>query len=404
MISVSALKYWIWLTQLKGLGNQTRLALLQHFGSPEEVYYADPQEVLLTPKITRSQAKVLEDKSLDEADSIQGECQRLHIDMMTLQDAHYPARLKNIYDPPCLLYWKGNLPAIDEEAAVAVVGTRNATPYGIATAEKLGYGLAAGGAPVVTGLAHGIDEAAAHGALQAGGCTIGVLGNGIDVIYPRGSRYLYEDVAAAGVLISEYPPGTDPVGRHFPIRNRIMSGLSVATLVVEAPDKSGALITAETALEQSRDVFAVPGPIDAEKSRGCNHLIRDGAGLVMEPWDILREYQPLYPGKIFAVPSRKMPETLGYRERKKREEVQAKSPVKPLPNPLSLSRSDVSLTDDQICILHTLTDEPMLVDDLIEATELPTRRVLSALTVLEIDNYVVQQSGKRFIRNVILTE
>ena len=146
--------------------------------------------------------------------------------------------------------------------------------------------MAAGGAVVVSGLARGIDSAALRGALRAGGTVAAVLGNGTDVIYPPENQYLYEDVAAAGALVSEYPPGTPPDGRHFPVRNRILSGLSLAALVVEAPERSGALITAGTALEQGRDVFAVPGPIDAPASVGCNRLIRDGAGLASDAWDI----------------------------------------------------------------------------------------------------------------------
>ena len=206
-------------------------------------------------------------------------------------DAAYPGRLKNIYDPPALLYCKGRLPLLDDLLCVAVVGTRDCTPYGVACAEKLGFGLASGGAAVVSGLAKGIDAAAIRGALRAGGVTVGVVGNGLDVYYPYESRYLYEDVASAGILLSEYPPGTEPASGHFPVRNRIISGLSLAALVVEAPEKSGALITAATALEQGRDVFAVPGPIDAPASVGCNRLIRDGAGLVSDASDILREYE-----------------------------------------------------------------------------------------------------------------
>ena len=394
---MSALKYWLWLTELPGLTNQTRLALLRHFPTPEDVYYADPEEVLLTEGITREQAKLLEDKDCARADRILADCQRLDADILTIQDAGYPNRLRNIYDPPCLLYVRGRLPAFDDEAAVAVVGTRSCTPYGISSAEKLGYGLAAGGAVVVSGLARGVDSAALRGALRAGGTVTAVLGNGLDVVYPPENQYLYEDVAAAGALISEYPPGTPPEGRHFPVRNRIMSGLSLAALVVEAPAQSGALITAGTALEQGRDVFAVPGPIDAPNSVGCNRLIRDGAGLVTDAWDILREYQARFPEKLSQENARGEPAVLGY-------EAMQKAEPRPVPPAVSLSRNDLSLTDDQIRLLRTLTEEPMLVDDLIELTDIPTRRVLSALTVLEIEHLVAQHSGKRYTRTVILTE
>ena len=391
------LKYWIWLTELPGLTNQTRLALLRHFGTPEDVFYADPGEILLTEGITREQADLLADHKLDAADRILAACQRLDLDLLTIQDAAYPGRLKNIYDPPVLLYVKGRLPVLDEEAAVAVVGTRDCTPYGLACAEKLSYGLANGGAVVVSGLARGIDAAAARGALRAGGVTVGVVGNGLDVRYPYESRYLYEDVAAAGVLLSEYPPGAEPAGWHFPARNRILSGLCVATLVVEAPEKSGALITAETAMEQGRDVFAVPGPIDGIYSVGCNRLIRDGAGLVSDAWDILSAFEARFPDKLHAEASREQPVTLGYQARQKTE-------PRPVPPSLRLSDGDRELTDDQIALLRVLTEEPQLVDDLIELTDIPTRRVLSALTVLEIENLVTQHSGKRYTRAVTLVE
>lgn len=392
------LKYWLWLTELTGLTNQTRLALLRHFPSPEDVYYADPEEVLLTEGITRQQAALLKNKDLSTADRILADCQRLNIRILTLQDAAYPGRLKNIYNPPCLLYVQGRLPVFDEEVAVAVVGTRDCTPYGVTCAEKLGYGLTRGGAVVVTGLAKGIDAAATRGALRAGGVTAAVVGNGLDVRYPPESRYLYEDVAAAGAILSEYPPGTEPAGWHFPVRNRILSGLCLATLVVEAPERSGALITAGTALEQGREVFAVPGPIDAPTSVGCNRLIRDGGGLVSEAWDLLQEYEARFPDKLRPEESRHQPSILGYQARQKTE-------PRPVPPSVSLTHNDLSLTDDQITLLKALPEEePMLVDDLIELTDLPTRRVLSALTVLEIEHLIEQHSGKRYTRAVTLTE
>ena len=394
---MSALKYWVWLSECRGVSNQTRLALLRHFGSPEDVFYADQGELLLTEGISREQAAALEsDRKLDKADRVLADCQRLGLRILTIQDAEYPGRLQNIYDPPCLLYVKGRLPAIDEEAVVAVVGTRDCTPYGVACAEKLGYGLASGGAVVVSGLAKGIDAAASRGALRAGGVTVGVVGNGLDVHYPSESRYLYEDIAAAGVLLSEYAPGTEPAKNHFPARNRILSGLSLATLVVEAPARSGALITAETALEQGRDVFAVPGPIDAPTSVGCNRLIRDGAGLVSDAWDILREYAGRFPDKLKREEAKEQPAALGYQARQKTE-------AKPVPPSLDVNKS--GLTDDQLDLLRALDpEEPALVDDLIERTGIPTRRVLSALTLLEIEQLVTQHSGKRYTRAVTLCE
>lgn len=391
------LKFWLWLSELRGLQNETRLALLRHFGSPEAVYYADREEILLTDGMTPEQAARLDDHDLAGAQKILGRCEELGISLLTIQDAAYPRRLLNIYDPPCLLYVRGRLPAFDEEAAVAVVGTRSCTPYGISCAEKLGYGIARCGGLVVSGLAAGIDSAALRGALRANGRAAAVLGNGLDVVYPRENQYLYEDVASAGCLISEYPPGTRPVGSHFPRRNRILSGLSVAALVVEAPERSGALITAAAALEQGRDVFAVPGPIDAPASAGCNQLIRDGAGLVSDAWDILREYEGHFPEKLCPPgQASPRPQVTGYQT----EKAEPARPAKPMVDP-----AESGLTDDQTALLRTLDgDTPMLVDDLIEQTGIPTRRVLSALTLLEIEGLVTQHSGKRYTRAVTLRE
>lgn len=390
------LKYWLWLSNLPGLQNLTRLALLRHFASPEDIYYADEGEILLTEGITRQQAALLRNHDLSAADRILADCQRLDQHILTIQDAAYPNRLRNIYDPPCLLYWKGHMLAFDQEAAISVVGTRKCTPYGEASAEKLGYGLASGGALVVSGLAEGVDGAAARGALRAGGIVAGVAGCGLDVRYPYVNRYLYDDVAAAGVLLSEYPPGASADGWHFPVRNRILAGLSIATLVVEAPEKSGALITANAAIDQGRDVFAVPGPIDALASAGCNRLIQDGVGLVMDARDILACYEARFPDKLCVKAGKKEPAAMGYQALEKPEP----KPVAP-----TLRLADKELTDDQIALLRALSDqEPALVDDLIELTGIPTRRVLSALTLLEIENLVRQHSGKRYTRAVTIIE
>ncbi len=405
---MSNLKYWVWLSALDGLTNLSRLRLLAQFGSPENVYYASEEELARVEGLSRGQVKRLEDRSLTEADRILGRCEALGLRVLTLQDAEYPSRLRNIFDPPVLLYMKGRLPAVDEEVSIAMVGTRGATPYGIRSAEELGYGLAKQGAVVVSGMAEGIDAAALRGALRAGGRVISVLGCGIDVIYPKENRYLYEDVAASGVLLSEYAPGTEPRGEHFPVRNRIISGLALGTVVVEAPDRrSGALNTAHTALEQGRDVFAVPGGMDAEMSRGCNRLIREGAALVTEAWDILREYQAVYPARVTAKVF-ETPENLGYEARQKKADQRREAKEqeeKTALRSISLSDPALSLSDDQIAVLRVLkTEDAMQADDVIEAAELTARRVLSALTVLVMDGFAEEESGKRFRRTVELKD
>ena len=383
---MAALKYWVWLTALPGLSNRSRLLLLERYGSPEDVYYADPEELAQVEGLTPGQAALLADKSLTRADRILADCARGDMFLLTMQDAAYPARLRDIFDPPVLLYGKGSLPLFDEEAAIAVVGTRSCTPYGLRCAHRMGYELARQGAVVVSGMAKGIDGAAMRGALQAGGFTAAVLGGGVDVVYPVENRRLYEDIAATGVLLSEYPPGTEPLPGHFPVRNRIISGLSLAALVVEAPVRSGALITAHAALDQGRDVFAVPGPIDAAASVGCNRLIRDGAGLAASGWDILSVYHSRFPHRLHPAHVT-VPEP-------------AQKPQLPV---LDLDRNREGLTDDQLALIRVLdTETPLLTDEAAEQTGLPVRRVLSALTVLEIDGYAQRSGPRSYVRTVRL--
>ena len=404
------LKYWVWLAELPRLKGPFRLALLRHFGSPEDIFFADREELLLAEDVPPGQAELALNRDLSAADRILADCQRLGQRILTIQDAEYPQRLRNIFDPPLVLYVKGRMPVMDEEAAIAVVGTRECTPYGTACGERLGRELAdtdASRSPqavVVTGLARGVDSAAARGALRAGGSVVGVTGGGLDVVYPPENGDLYADVAARGVLLSEYPPGSPPDKAHFPVRNRIMSGLSVAALVVEAPERSGALITARLALEQGREVYAVPGPIDAPDSVGCNRLIRDGAGLAAEGWDILRDFQERFPEKLR--PARKLPAWTPLPTRRRAEPRRKPEPApEPEKAPALRAVSREGLTDDQIALLGVLEPEQHpKKGDLIESTGIPARRVSSALTMLEIDGCVRQHDGKRYTRTVALTE
>ena len=404
---MAALKYWVWLTTLPGLGQRTKLQLLEHFASPEEIYFAPEEELLLAEGVTKTQCALLADKSLDRAEKVLEDCAKDGQFLLTMDDAAYPARLRNIYDPPLLLYGKGSLPLFDEEVAVTVVGTRSCTPYGVKAASELGYELAKQGALLVSGMAKGIDGEALRGALRAGGFTAAVLGGGADVVYPAANRRLYEDIAATGVILSEYPPGTEPRGEHFPVRNRLLSALSVATLVVEAPERSGALITAATALEQGREVFAVPGPFDAPMSRGCNGLIREGAGLVCEAWDVLSFYESRYPHKLRPLRAKLPPLPKGSTppedEAAPAQPAAPAAPSAPALPVLDISHDPAGLTDDQIAVLSVLqTDVPTLTDDAALLTDLPVRRVLSALTVLEIDGYVSRQGTRSFLRTVEL--
>ena len=395
---MAGLKYWVWLSEVKGLTNRSKLLLLDHFGSPENIFYADEDEYRLVEGIEPRQIALLAEKSMEDADRILGACSRLGLRLLTMQDADYPVRLRNIFEPPCLLYVKGQLPVIDEEVAVAMVGTRKASPYGVEAAEKIAYGLSRQGAVVISGAAAGVDSASHRGALRAGGKTIAVLGNGLDVVYPAENEWLYRDIAASGALISEYPPGTAAEAWHFPVRNRIISGLSLATVVVEAPEKSGALITARHALEQGRDVFTLPGNLGNPTCAGNIQLLKQGAILVEEGWDILQEYTYLYP----ELPQRQRPagpmtltaqEAAGSVVVAETAAAPEKTDTKAVDKQENRAYIDVQeilpqVSPDEAAVLRLLEDGKQPVDRLIDETQLPAGRILSALTLLEVKGYV----------------
>ena len=270
---MSKLKYWLWLTHLPQVSNQERLTLLDHLGTPEAVYYAEEAEVALTG-VSRRCMEALKEKSFDAAEITLEACYRLGLRILTIRDTEYPDRLRNIYDPPVLLYVRGRLPLFDEEAAIAMVGTRKCTPYGVASAEKLSYAMAKQGALIVSGLAEGVDAAAHRGALRAGGFTAAVIGGGHDVVYPACNRYLYEDIAASGVILSEYPPGTEHLGRHFPVRNRIISGLSLGVVVVEAPGRVRRARPHRRAHKRRDHPAAAGGRVPCGGGLGCAEPVR----------------------------------------------------------------------------------------------------------------------------------
>ena len=404
---MTAMKYWLWLAGLKGVPGQMKLSLLQHFGTPERIYFGESGEYFLVDGMTRQIAELLGNKSLKDADKILGDCERLGLRILTLHDTEYPDRLRNIYEPPILLYVKGRLPLFDEEVAIAMVGSRKSSDYALRASEQLAYQLCRQGAVVVSGLAAGGDAAAHRGALRAGGFTAAVIGGGHDIVYPYENRFLYEDIGVRGVILSEYPPGTHHDGRHFPVRNRIISGLSLGVVVTEAAERSGTLITASRALDQGRDVFAVPGQIGDPNCIGSNRLLRDGAGVVTEVWDILQHYAFLYPHKI-RTPYEQEANRFGGAGEKPQEQENSTAQTEPvekqeepaLPT-LDLS-GDHGLSAEQVTILRTLEGRTVQVDDLIEETQIPTRNVLAALTVLEIEGFVTQLSGKRFSLTVTL--
>lgn len=412
--------HWIWLSTLPGMNDRQKLEMLNKFRDPEDLYYGDPAIYRKTEGMTEEVVAALSDKDLCQAEKILDQCIEKDIHICTYFDAAYPVKLKNIADPPLILYYKGSLLEVDHRPVIAVVGTRKASAYGMNTAARMGYQIAKCGGIVVSGLAAGIDGTAMKGALTAGGNVIGVLGCGADIVYPASNRGLYADTEKNGCLISEFPPGTPPSKWNFPKRNRIISGLSNGVLVVEAPVKSGALITARQAADQGRDLFVVPGNIDVPTSKGSNALLRDGAMAVGSGWDILSEYQWLYPDKIQKddrpvhlqicgeaqeenVPTkRKIMPQVAQKPLTPRK-MSDKSPEKvnkTVDNGEEAPYSDGSkrysaLTEQEQLLLKPLLHGACLVDELMAQSNLPAGKVLSMLTLLEIKGIVVRLPGNR---------
>lgn len=287
--------YWIWLSLKIGAGKSGFVELLAHFGSPENIYSADAAELNSFGKtVGTRKIEALLDKSLDAAYNIEKYCSKKHIEILKYGEKGYPAILMNLKNPPVVLYAKGNTDILDRKLCIGVVGTRKLSEYGRQSAYKIGYELAAAGAVVVSGMALGIDAVAACGALDAGGKTVAVLGSGVDHVYPAEHKLLAEQIVKKGLLLSEYPPLESPTRGSFPTRNRLISGLSQGTLIVEADGHSGALITAKDAILQGRDVYALPGNINNPTSNGTNSLIKDGATPVTCAADVLENYKYIY--------------------------------------------------------------------------------------------------------------
>ncbi len=402
---MAALKYWVWLSSMKGLSARGAKAVIDALGGPLEVYFASRETYDTIEGLSEKDKALLSDKSTANASRILAECRDRGIRILTARDADYPQRLNQLYDAPQVLYVRGHMPAVDEAPTIAIVGTRSASPYGEKVSADLGYALGKAGAIVVTGMAKGNDAAAARGALMAGGSVIGILGTPINVDYPAESAALIRDVAAVGCILSEYPPGKGPA--NFPRRNRILSGLCNGVCVTEAPEKSGALITASYALEQGRDIFAVPGNIDSPNSAGCNTLLKEGARLVCSGEDILEEYASLYSLKLPAEKSERPYElqksavdkerTIAYIDGEKEPEP-TPEPI-PEPEPPKKSVEDLfgGTTLDQQTILRLLWEGEKQADELIAATGFSAAKTMAELTLLSIRGLVISRPGKRYV-------
>ena len=389
------LEYWLWLAERRYTGARTLHALLAQFGTPEAVYCAGADDY---PPELRPEARAsLADKDLAQAKTILQQCYRKNIHILTLQDAGYPQRLKNIDDSPLVLYYQGILPDFDAQPVLAMVGTRHASAYGLLQAKRLGYELGRYGALIVSGGAAGIDTLSLRGAVSSGMPPAAVFACGVDVDYPAANRGLFDDLRVHGCVLSEYAPGTPPLAEHFPVRNRILSGLSNGVIVVEAPAKSGALITAHHALEQGRDVFALPGNLDNPACAGSIQLLRQGAIVVSEGWDVLQEYVHLYPQLPQRQPKSVL--TLSTQEEKQAAETQEvasrpeKSDTTAVDTPEHRAYLDVQeilpqLSADEAAVIGQLQTGRELVDRIIDAAQLPAGRVLAALTLLEVKGFV----------------
>ena len=366
---------WIALNMIPGVGEAHFRRLVDFFGSPGFALKASLKDLNrirgLTPAVCQS--------IVDNRDKLPVEreleiVERRGCKIITIRDESYPANLKAIYAPPQLLYVKGDLLTADS-LAVSIVGTRSATDYGRAVAEQLGSQLAARGVTVISGMAYGIDTAAHTGALNGGGRTIAVMGNGLDVIYPARNLRLLEKIVDSGAAISEFPMGMKPLRSNFPRRNRVVSGISLGTLVVEAPKRSGALITAEYALNQGREVFAVPGRIDSEASGGTHGLIKQGAKLVESVEDILEEL-PEHELEPFT-----------------KEDVE-----------IAEEKMELQLSDDEKAIWKVISFSSIHIDDISRQSGLAPYKVSAALVMLELKGLALQSAGKMFTRKISISK
>lgn len=378
------LKYWLWLATRKGLSPRDACKIADSFPNMEEAYFASPEAYGV------SNTAPLLDKDLSDAELIIKQCKEAGIQILTMEDAAYPSRLRALDDAPVVLYYKGNLPDLNMPS-VAVVGTRKSSVYGMTQAKRFGYGLSRCGCTVISGGARGVDTEAIRGAVLAGGPVVAVLGCGIDVDYPKANRQLFSQVMDSGCLISEFPPGTPPYASNFPRRNRIMSGMSLGVLVTEAPTRSGALITADRALEQGRDVFVLPANVGVSNFDGNLRLLREGAIPVGEVWDILQEYAPQYPRTLKRADA-DLP------EEPPNVETPCKKVIDKQKNKAYIDLNDIpaGLTADEHHLVQLLQSGARHIDDLVAQTGMTAANALATLTILEVKRIVQRPSPRMY--------
>lgn len=384
------LLHWIWLAE-RGITCRAKNALLASFGSPEAVFAAGEEALRSIPKLSDAGMASLLDKDLTPAREILGQCSEKQIHVLTQQDAAYPARLRSLSDAPVVLYYRGTWPDLEDMAAFAVVGTRHPSAAGERLARDLGVQLAQAGAVVVSGLAAGVDGAAMEGALSAGGQVIGVVGCGADVVYPAENRSLFDRTAAHGCILSEYKPGTVPSRWHFPQRNRIVSALSLGVAVGETPAKSGALITADLARKQGKEIYVLPCGEDPGFA-GCRALLSGGARLITHARDMLEEYRGAYEHRLHpenGISGAKIAENPIVEVPKDKKTID-----KPGCGPyIDLNALFQELSPEEQKIASAIGEREISVDDLCEALDMPAGLLLPKLTMLQIKGVVCRRSG-----------
>ncbi len=401
------LNHWIWLSTRKDMTEREIAAVYEYFGDPESVYYAEAQSYRQIPGIRAKAVGSLCDKSLDEARKIIQRCAHEQIHILSFQDAAYPRRLKAIPDPPMVLYYKGILPDFDETLFIGAVGTRSCTEYGMKMARQMGYQLGRAGAVVISGMAEGIDAGVIGGALAADGCVVGILGCGVDRIYPASNGDLFEGALKKGCLISEFPPGMRPYKWNFPKRNRLISGMSHGVLIVEAPEKSGAMITARQALDHGKELYAVPGNANAASAKGSNQLIMDGASVAQCGRDILERFSPRFPELKICDEECPDPAILGKMTKlcrgtqsspeRKTEKFSSNYKID-IDNPAKQPYIDVEkhhpqLSDEERAIVAQLSQGARNLDEVVCGAGLSMGKAMSLLTMLEIKGVIRRRPG-----------
>ena len=395
---MSAVDYWLWLSAL-GVSAKAKAAVIRRFGDAEQAYYSPAGALSSVDCVSAAEGALLEKRDISGVREILEDCEKQGLSILTLQDAAYPARLKQIYAPPAVLYVKGRLGAIDDEAAIAVIGTRSASPYGLKMGRKMAYEIAGCGGLVISGLTNGVDAAAADGALAAGGRCIGVLGTA----HEDQDGVLAARVAELGALVSEYPPGTRSLRSFFRDRNRISSGLSVGVVAVEAPEKSGTLLFTAEALEQGREIFAVPGNADAPGCRGTNELLKQGAKPVTCGWDVMCEFAALYPDRVrhnaAAAPKTAPPPPPAAEEKAPAAEKKEIDKEKGREY-IDFRQQLAALSETQLKIISAIEKEPTHIDDIVERTGLGAATVLTQLTLMTVKGFVRRMPGNRVALNI----